>query len=560
MREHFVEFMQRIFDNDHAEPAPPVKPGEECWYLPSFGVYHPHKPGQIRIVFDSSAQFHGVSLNDVLLTGPNLNNSLVGVLLRFRHEPIAITADIEQMFHSFIVREDHRNFLRFLWFKNNDMSESIVEYRMKVHVFGNSPSPAVAIYGLRCAALYGEAEFGADVRHFIERDFYVDDGLKSLPSINEAISLLKATKDMLAISNLRLHKIASNCSAVMHAFSPADYAKDLKHLNLDTDSPPLQRSLSLSWDLQNDAFTFHVNLSDKPFTRRGVLATVNSLFDPLGVVAPITIQGKLLLHELSNTKSDWDAPLSTEKEVEWNLWKDSLQDLEQLRIPRTYTPTSISHSLRKEIHVFSDASVQNISAVAYLKVTDIDGMCHVGFIMGKAKLAPQTSHTVPRLELCAAVLAVEIAEQIIQELDIKPDTLLFYTDSKVVLGYICNETRRFYVYVSNRVQRIRKFTHPEQWQYIPTSQNPADVATRPVTACRLIETNWLTGPSFLRHPASIPVKEAPYNLIDPDTDVEVRAHATTCLNPDSGLGSHRFKRFSSWKSLRRAIATLIHIA
>ncbi len=486
MREHFVEFMERIFDNDHAEPAPPVKPGEECWYLPSFGVYHPHKPGQIRVVFDSSAQFHGVSLNDVLLTGPNLNNSLVGVLLRFRHEPIAITADIEQMFHSFIVREDNRNFLRFLWFKNNDMSESIVEYRMKIHVFGNSPSPAVAIYVLRCAALYGEAEFGADVRHFIERDFYVDDGLKSLPSINEAISLLKATKDILAISNLRLHKIASNCSAVMHAFSPADYAKDLKHLNLDTDSPPLQRSLGLSWDLQNDAFTFHVNLSDKPFTRRGVLATVNSLFDPLGMVAPITIQGKLLLRELSNTKSDWDAPLSTEKKVEWNLWKDSLQDLEQLRILRTYTPTSISHSLRKEIHVFSDASVQNISAVAYLKVTDSDGMCHVGFIMGKAKLAPQTSHTVPRLELCAAVLAVKIAEQIIQELDIKPDTLLFYTDSKVVLGYICNETRRFYVYVSNRVQRIRKFTHPEQWQYIPTLQNPADVATRPVTACRLI--------------------------------------------------------------------------
>lgn len=86
----------------------------------------------------------------------------------------------------------------------------------------------------------------------LKRDFYVDDGLKSLPSINEAISLLKATKDMLAISNLRLHKIASNSPAVMHAFSPADYAKDLKHMNIDTDSPTLQRSLGLSWDLQKD--------------------------------------------------------------------------------------------------------------------------------------------------------------------------------------------------------------------------------------------------------------------------------------------------------------------
>ncbi len=235
MREHFVEFMQRIFDNDHAEPAPPVNPGEEGWYLPSFGVFYPRKPSQICVVFDSSSQFHSVSLNNVLLMGPDLSNSIVGVLLRFRHEPIAITADIEQMFHGFVVREDHRNFLRFLWFKNNGMSESMAEYHMKVHVFGNSPSPAIAIYGLRRAAFYGEAEFGADVRHFIERDFYVDNGLKSLSSINEAIRFLKVTKDMLAISNVSLYKIASNCSAVMHAFSPADYAKDLKDLNLDTE-------------------------------------------------------------------------------------------------------------------------------------------------------------------------------------------------------------------------------------------------------------------------------------------------------------------------------------
>ncbi len=123
---------------------------------------------------------------------------------------------------------------------------------------------------------------------------------------------------------------------------------------------------------------------------RGVLVTVNSLFDPLGMVVPITIQGKLLHRELSNTKSDWDAPLAAEKEVEWNLWKDSLQDLEQLRILQTYTPMSICHSVRRETHVFSDTSVQTISAVVYFKVTDHDGMCHVGFTMGKDKLAPQT--------------------------------------------------------------------------------------------------------------------------------------------------------------------------
>ncbi|KAK0143480.1 hypothetical protein N1851_018392 [Merluccius polli] len=434
MKSHFLAFMQKIFDQDHAELAPTLHDGEECWYLPSFGVYHPRKPGQIRVVFDSSASYLGLSLNDVLLTGPDLNNSLLGVLMRFRCEQVAITSDIEQMFHSFVVREDHRNFLRFLWFRNNDTTQEVIEYRMKVHVFGNRPSPAVAIYGLRRAALHGEDEFGGDAKQFIERDFYIDDGLKSLPSATAAINLLKSAQDMLAISNLRFHKIASNHPVVMQAFPSTDHAKDLKDLDLDVDSLPVQRSLGLSWDLANDYFTFRVANSEKPFTRRGVLATVNSLFDPLGFVAPITIQGKLILRQLTSGNCDWDAPLPAEKEAEWIVWRDSLQNLEQFQNPRAYTTASLSTAQRLEIHIFSDASIKAIAAVAYLKVMDAEGKCHVGFVMGKAKLAPLSVHTVPRLELGAAVLAVEISELIVSELDIKSDNLKFYTDSKVVLG------------------------------------------------------------------------------------------------------------------------------
>ena len=142
--------------------------------------------------------------------------------------------------------------------------------------------------------------------------------------------------------------------------------------------------------------------------------------------------------------------------MEWVAWKDSLQDLKIFKVPRAYTAKCLSSSKRKEIHVFSDASVQAIAAAAYIKLTDLDGQCHIGFVMAKAKLAPQAIHTIPRLELCAAVLAVEVAELVLRELDIPPDALIFNTDSKVVSGYICNETRRFYVYVSNRVQHIRR--------------------------------------------------------------------------------------------------------
>ena len=208
------------------------------------------------MVFDSSAPYKGVSLNDVLLTGPDLNNTLLGVLMRSRKEPVAITADIQHMFHCFIVREDHRDFLRFLWFHNNDPDSD--------NVFGNSPSPALAIYGLRRAAKEEENNFGSNMRRFVEREFYVDDALKSFPTKAEAISVLRRAQTML-VSNLRLHKIASNRPAVLEAFPLEDRAKDIKDLNLLTDDLALQRSFGVSWNIALDTFTFQAMDDNKPF-------------------------------------------------------------------------------------------------------------------------------------------------------------------------------------------------------------------------------------------------------------------------------------------------------
>lgn len=133
---------------------------------------------------------------------------------------------------------------------------------------------------------------------------------------------------MLAMSNLHLHKIASNCPAVMQALPSSEYAKGLKDLDLDVDCPPVQSSVGLNWDLSNDTFTSRVSNTNKPFTHRGVLATVNSLFDPLGLVAPISIQGKFLLRKVTHNTFNWDEPLPAVKEAEWITWRDSLQALE----------------------------------------------------------------------------------------------------------------------------------------------------------------------------------------------------------------------------------------
>ncbi|XP_057705305.1 uncharacterized protein LOC130923571 [Corythoichthys intestinalis] len=559
LKQNFVSFMDKIFQNEHAEIAPPLKDEEECWYLPLFGVYHPRKPKQIRVVFDSSAKHEGVSLNDVLLTGPDLNNSLLGVLMRFRKEDVAFTADIEQMFYCFSVREKDRNYLRFLWFRDNDLSKDIVEYRMTVHVFGNSPSPAVAIHGLHQSVLQCEPECDPDVMQFVTRDFYVDDGLKSLPTVENAVSLLQRTRDTLAKSNLRLHKIATNRKEVLEAFPAQDHAKDLKDLDFEADSIPMQRSLGILWDIKRDCFTFKTSGETKPFTRRGVLSTINSLYDPLGFVAPVTIQGKHILRELTVENGDWDVPLPPEMEETWTVWKDSLEKLSELSIPRAYTSISPSHAPKKELCVFSDASTKAIAAVVYLKVSDAEGDCQVGFVMGKAKLAPRPDQTIPRLELSAAVLAVELADLISSELDLELDNITFYTDSKVVLGYIYNETRRFYVYVSNRVNRIRKSSQPSQWRYIASSQNPADHATRSVSVYQLPLTNWFTGPDILfQNHNSV---NDTFNLLEPNTDAEVRPQVCTLKTTacSKQLGSDRFSKFSTWKSLTRALARLLHI-
>lgn len=137
------EFMDQILK---AKIAPLLKHEDECWYLPLFCVYRPRKPDKIRVVFDSSIEFKGNSLNKPLLSGPDLNNSLLGVLPRFRQNQVAVVCDIQQMFYSFFVCKKHHNFLRFFLYENNDFRNKLIEYRMTFYVCGNTPSPAVTTF------------------------------------------------------------------------------------------------------------------------------------------------------------------------------------------------------------------------------------------------------------------------------------------------------------------------------------------------------------------------------------------------------------------------------
>lgn len=142
-----------------------------AWYIPHHGVYHPQKPWKIRVVFDGSAKYEGVSLNDNLLSGPELTNNLIGVLCRFRKGPVAVMCDIERMFHQFHVRKEDQDYLRFLWWDDRKFQSGPSVYRMTVHLFGAASSPGCANYGLKHIAAQGRGHFNDATIHFIERNF-----------------------------------------------------------------------------------------------------------------------------------------------------------------------------------------------------------------------------------------------------------------------------------------------------------------------------------------------------------------------------------------------------
>ncbi|CAB3993987.1 Hypothetical predicted protein [Paramuricea clavata] len=238
LEEDHFKFMANLFQRGHAqavEASPPLKDA----------------------TYTSKPVFQGKSLNRELLSGPDLLNNLLGILIRFRRKEIGVMCDIEQLFHAFYVYPLHRDLMRFLWYKDNDQENEIVDYKMTVHIFGNTSSPAVATFGLRRTADEGKEEFGDAANKFVLDDFYVDDGIISCDTVGETLQLITITRDMLHTVNLRLHKIASNSPEVMKLLSPQDKVENPRNLDPSYDPLPQQRLLDVVWNIEKDALCFY---------------------------------------------------------------------------------------------------------------------------------------------------------------------------------------------------------------------------------------------------------------------------------------------------------------
>ncbi|XP_067945390.1 uncharacterized protein [Watersipora subatra] len=253
-KKQYETFMNKIIENDEAEQVPLKELNNpQSWYIPHFGVYHPKNPNKIRVVFDDSSKVDNCSLNDYLLQDPDHINSLIGILMQFRRDYVAIICDIERMFHQFRVLPPFQNYLRFLWF---DGLGNIVPYRMKVHLFGARSSPACATYGLRYLAdQYCKGEpADSEAVSFVKDNFYVDDGLTSVSTTEDARLLINHTTKLCESGNILLHKFMSNDKDFMKSIAQQKRASSVIDIDLGKEALPTERALGIQWDVENDGF------------------------------------------------------------------------------------------------------------------------------------------------------------------------------------------------------------------------------------------------------------------------------------------------------------------
>jgi len=309
-RKDYMNFMSDIISKGYARKAPATdavrQSSERLWYIPHHGVYHPQKPNKIRVVLDCSCQYLGKSLNKSLMQGPDLTNSLVGVLTRFRKEPVAVMADIEAMFYQVRVPDSQCSFLRFVWWPDGNVDSDLEDYEMTVHLFGAVSSPSCANYALKRTAYDNEAEFGRSAAETLRKNFYVDDLLKSVSDSTSAVSLISAVQQMCAKGGFHLTKFVSNSQTVLEAIPASDRANNVVNVDLSQTVMPVERALGVHWCVENDSLGFRIIMKDKPSTRRGILSTISSVYDPLGLAAPFLLNGKKLLQQLCMNHVDWD--------------------------------------------------------------------------------------------------------------------------------------------------------------------------------------------------------------------------------------------------------------
>ena len=550
----YKTFIEMMISNKYAEEIPEASNDSTSrWYLPHHAVRNPKKPTSLRIVFDCSAKYRGCSLNDCLLQGPDLLNSIVSVFCKFREHQIAFIGDVEKMFYRFKVKEEHRNYLCYLWWKNGDLSTDPVSYRVTVHIFGATSSPGCANFALKRLANDKKDMFSKRTVDFIHNQFYVDDGLCSVETIEDAIHLVDEARELCNLGRLRLHKFVSNSKELLEHIPTSEQASVMHSIDLTLDDLPIERALGIQWNTSLDTLQFTTNCSttQKIVNRRGALSIIASLYDPLGCVAPFVLVGKLILQKMCREDIGWDDPLPQHMTPMWNTWLRDFENIHTLSISRCFIKKEFGTVKRRELHHFSDASTDGYGQCSYLRQISENGEVHCCLVIAKARVTPTKMTTIPRLELTAALLSVKMSKLLKSAFTYTIDEEYFYTDSTIVISYINNDAKRFHIYVSNRVQQIKEHSSSSQWHHVNSVDNPADHASRGMSIDALKKSNWFEGPAFLWN---LHIQQEKIETIIQNDDPEVKAHVMHAdTNTETSIDLTMLNRFSTWNKAIKVV-------
>ena len=480
---------------------------QESWYLPHHKVSH---NGKDRVVFNCSFQVGRQCLNRYLLPGPTLGPSLLGVLMRFRQDKVAISGDIKGMFHQVRLLEEDKPLLRFLWRDNpNDGHPSI--YQWQVLPFGTTCSPCCAIFALQ-QHVSEDPDAEEDVRYSIERCFYVDNCLQSVATEEKARTIIIKLRTLLSRGGFDLRQWASSNPNVLSQLPPEAKARSSETWMAHNPGEAQEMTLGLVWHFKTDTLHYrHTPPEVKPVTRRSIYSTLASQYDPLGYILPYTTRAKVLVRELWAKEQGWDDPLPDYLAEKWKEWEEELPLLREITLPRSYFPPSVDLETSKiDLHVFSDASETAYGSVVYLRTTDNAGDVHLAFVLARSRVAPRKQQSIPRLELCAALVGAQLARMVKEELTLPLDEMFLWSDSMTVITWLQSQSCRYKVFVGTRVSEIQDLVGVESWRYVDTGRNPADIITRGDSLASLSQTNpYSHGPDFLRQPEEEWPKQPP---------------------------------------------------
>ena len=535
-------------------PDDELNTSAESWFIPHHMVSH---NGKNRIVFNCSFTYKGDNLNQLLLPGPTLSSSLMGVLLCFREHSIAVSSDIiKGMFHQVRLLPEDRPLLRFLW-RELKTEEPPSVYTWQILPFGTTCSPCCATFALQ-KHVFDHSQPDEDVRVSIERSFYVDNCLQSLSSVNGARHLVNKLTSLLATGGFELRQWASNTPDVI-SHLPREARSESRELWIkDQGTDPQELALGLRWLCNSDTLRYKYQMQDQPIpTMRNIYQVLARLYDPLGFIVPFTTRAKVLVQQLWVKQREWDDPALPEDVLQsWRSWEEELHHLSQISLPRCYvSPETDSSNPHIDLHIFVDASERAYGSLAYSRA---ESQVEVSFLAARSRVAPKKQQTIPRLELCAALTAAQLASLLQSELTVTIRDVILWTDSTTVLTWITSDSCRYKVFVGARVAEVQELTDVRAWRYVDSVNNPADDITRGKKLLELsCNSRWRHGPAFLQHSPDLWPTQP---VMDKTEDsMELRKPVIYCFSTTTqNVLLPNADQFSSFRALTEAVARSHH--